>query len=189
MSRLRRLRLASDEGVTMMELLVYSILGVFVLVIVGSLIINGMRGQSSVTSITSATTTGQLAASSIQADIRNASAIKVTVIGNDQLVVARVARGNDSAVAWKCVAWYYSATTKEIRTKTSAAAVTAPSSGTLSSWTLIASSVKPKGTVVFAGDAKQLTMTYTVDAGTTKPVPITSSATSRNQSGVSAPCF
>ena len=181
----------SDEGVTMMELLVYTILGSLVLIIVGSLVINGLRGQESVTAITTATTQAQLAASTIQTDVRNSSAIRVTVIGNDQLVVARVARGGDAAIVWKCVAWYYSATTKEIRTKTSSAAITAPSVSGLTSWSLIASKVKPttSGAAVFTGDAKQLSMTFTVDAGSTKPVPVTSSATSRNQTGVSSPCF
>lgn len=185
-----RRRETPDEGFTLMELVVASMLGVIVLLIVGSLLINGLRGQSSVTSITTATNDSQLAASTIQADIRNATAVKTTVIGSDQFVVARVARGTNTVVTYKCVAWYYSATKDEIRSTEKATAITAPSAGALNNWRLVASSVTPKGTTVFsAADLKSLSITFFVDAGSANSVPITTFAASRNPTGDSAPCF
>lgn len=187
---IRRARRASDEGFTMVELLVASVLGVIVLLIVGSLLINGLRGQSSVTSITTATNNAQLAATTIQSDIRNSTAVKTTAIGSDQFVVARVARGTDLAVAYECVAWYYSASKDEIRSTESAAAITAPSATALANWRLVASNIAPKGPSVFSSaDIKSLSITFFIDAGSAESVPITSFAASRNPTGDSAPCF
>jgi len=187
---MRRAQRATDEGFTMVELLVASVLGVIVLLIVGSLLINGLRGQSSVTSITTATNDSQLAATTIQSDIRNSTAVKTTVIGSDQFVVARVARGTETTVAYQCVAWYYSASKDEIRSTESAAAIAAPSASSLANWRLVASKIEPKGPTVFSSaDLKSLSITFYVDAGTAESVPITSFAASRNPTGDSAPCF
>ena len=187
---MRRVEPSSDEGFTLIELLVASVLGVIILLIVGSLLINGLRGQTSVTAITTATNDSQLAATTIQGDIRNSTAVKTVAVGSDQFVVARVARGNDAAVAYKCVAWYYSATKKEIRSFESAGAIGAPSASTLATWRLVASKVAPKGTAVFSSsDLKSLSITFFVDAGTAKAVPISTFAASRNPTGDSAPCF
>lgn len=186
----RRPRAQADEGFTLMELVVASMLGIIVLLIVGSLLINGLRGQSSVTSLTAATNASQLAATSIQGDVRNATAVKTTAIGSDQFVVARVARGTNTTVTYKCVSWYYSAATKEIRSHESSTAITAPSSTTLKTWRLVASKVTPKGTTVFSSaDLKSVSITFFVDSGTAKAVPISTFAASRNPTGDSAPCF
>jgi Tfp pilus assembly protein PilW len=185
-----RRRADSDEGFTLMELVVASMLGIIVLLIVGSLLINGLRGQSSVTSITNATNDSQLAASTIQGDIRNATAVKTTSIGSDQFVVARVARGTNTVVTYECVAWYYSASNDEIRSRESSTAITAPTAGALADWRLVASKITPKGSTVFsAADLKSLSITFFVDAGTTDSVPISTFAASRNPTGDSAPCF
>jgi hypothetical protein len=114
----------------------------------------------------------------------------VTAVGSDQLVVARVARGNSNTVTWTCVAWYYSASKKEIRSTSSSNAIAAPSTTALKNWRLVAEGVAAVGTTaVFTGTSAQLQMSFTVNAGSTKPVPITSSASSRNPTLESAPCF
>jgi len=183
-----RRRFASDEGMTLIELVVASMLGLLILTIAGGFIINGLRGQHSVSNLTDATNTGQLTATAIQTDIRNASAIKV-VPGTNQFVTARVARGGSTSVSWKCVAWFYSATAKEIRFKTSSAAITSPSTEQFKTWSLIADGISPVGGQVFAGDISHLNMTFSVDAGTSDPVVISSSAYSRNPSGEPDICF
>jgi Tfp pilus assembly protein PilW len=179
----------NDDGMSIVELLVYCILSIGLLLIVGSMIINGVRGQSSVTSMAAASNEAQRTASALQTDIRNASSIKVTTVGGDQLVVARVARGTDTVVAWKCVGWYYSSTRHEIRTTTAAGSITAPTGDTITSWKLLASGVEPSGSTVFAGDANHVAMTFKVTSGDTGPVVVDSSAYSRIQSGESTPCF
>ncbi len=188
---MKRRRLdGADDGITLMELMVTSVLGVIILLIVGSLLINGLRGQNSVTAITTATNDSQLVATTIQADIRNSTAVKTTAVGSDQFVVARVARGNDAAVTYKCVAWYYSALHDEIRSTESAGVIASPGASALSDWRLVASKVVPKGSAVFSSsDTKSLSITFFVDAGTANSVPITTFASSRNPTGDSAPCF
>ncbi len=184
-----RRRLDDESGITLIELLVYSILGVGVLLIVGSILINGLRGQASVTAITGATNSGQLAASSIQGDIRNSSRLKVHEIGDDQFVQARVARGTSSTVAYRCVAWYYSASTQEIRSTTSGSRIATPSAAELANWRLVASGVAADSDtdVVFSGTSSQLELTFTVNAGSAEPVTINSSATSRNPNSEDTP--
>lgn len=189
---MRRLRPADDTGMTMIELVVYSVLAIGVLLIVGSMLLNGMRGQASVTAITTATNSGQLAASAIQNDVRNSSRIKVITVGNDQLVQARIAGGTSSTVAYHCAAWYYSKATGEIRSNTSPSRITAPNASALAGWTLIASGIKPAGPggTVFTGTSSHLEIAFTVAAGSTEPVTITSSATSRNPNSEDTPsCF
>jgi len=183
-----RRRFASDEGMTLIELVVASLLGLLILTIAGGFIINGLRGQHSVSNLTDATNSGQLTATAIQTDIRNASAVKV-VPGTNQFVTARVARGGNTTVVWKCVAWYYSATAKEIRFKTSTSAISSPSTTEFKNWTVIATGINPVGGKVFDGDIKHLDMTFSVDAGTADPVVISSSAYSRNPSGEHSQCF
>ena len=95
---MKRRRLDGDDGITLMELVVTSMLSVIILLIVGSLLINGLRGQHSVTAITTATNDSQLIATTIQADIRNSTAVKTTAVGSDQFVIARVARGTSTVV-------------------------------------------------------------------------------------------
>ena len=142
----RRLRSAAsrDEGLSMAELLVYSVLLGGVLLLVGSLLINSLRTERTVTTVVDATTAAQLATRSIDGAIRNSSGFVLTPVApSDQVLLARVS--NEDGV-YRCVAWYYSDSEGTIRTTSSATKILPVSWSTADkrkSWTLLAEGVQP----------------------------------------------
>ncbi|KRA23031.1 hypothetical protein ASD65_00305 [Microbacterium sp. Root61] len=73
-----RERVGSDEsGLTLIELVIYMTLAVVVGTIVVSMFIGTLKGQDQVTSTTQATTKGQLAATTIERAMRNATAFAI----------------------------------------------------------------------------------------------------------------
>jgi Tfp pilus assembly protein PilW len=146
----RRLR-HDDGGFTLIEMVIATALSVVVLAILGSVFVSVTKAQSSVTSLGSATTNGQLAIRSIDQGVRNSSIVAVKAVGSDLLLQARTV-GSGSTAVWSCTDWYFSVTDKTIRVKTSGTAITAPTSTALQkSWMLLASDVTPvSSTPVFA---------------------------------------
>ena len=160
-----------DEGLTLIELLITVALFTVVLAVTGTMLLSTLKVQSGVDSLGSASNGAQLVARSLQRGIGNASAFKAeapTVDG--QLLRARVAVPAASGTpTWKCVAWYYSATAKTIRTTSSTAGMVAvPTSTTLATWSLLASraQVASGATQVFTGAGSQLQVRLGVGAGT-----------------------
>ncbi|HEV7564859.1 MAG TPA: hypothetical protein VGO31_02745 [Microbacteriaceae bacterium] len=174
--------MSSERGITLVELLIYSMLLVLVLSVVGGILTSTTRTSKTVGSITQATTAGQLVASSVESGIRNSSDFQLTTpAGTDQLLIARTAKGG-ATLTWMCAAWYYSATgTGSIYYTTSPTAIPAlPTATDLSHWTLLDRGVSPiSGTGIFVATAEQLTITFKGLAGTHSPVNITSSSFSR----------
>jgi len=79
----RRERKDSDEsGLTLIELVIYMTLAVVVGTIVVSMFIGTLKGQDQVTSTTQATTRGQVAATTIEKAMRNATAFAIADGGN-----------------------------------------------------------------------------------------------------------
>ncbi len=188
-----RARLADDRGISMAELLIYSMLLSGVLIIVGALLINSLRTQNTVTTITQASTAGQLAARSIETGIRNSSTFKlITVNTSDQLLLARVSDANG---AWSCQAWYYDNTNNAIRFKKSSLSIpsTQWSATNLAKWTLLTEGVlPPQGAAasapIFVESGAKVTLSFRVEAGDHKPALISSSAARRLSQG-STQCF
>jgi Tfp pilus assembly protein PilW len=174
--------LDSESGITLVELLIYSMLLVLVLSIVGGLLTSTTKTSKTVGTITQATTAGQLVASSVESGIRNSSDFRLTTpVGTNQLLIARTAKGG-ATLTWMCAAWYYSAAgTGNIYYTTSATAISGmPTTTDLSHWTLLDKGVSPvSGTGIFTANAQQLSITFKGLAGTQPPVTITSSAFSR----------
>jgi type II secretory pathway pseudopilin PulG len=173
--------LDSDRGITLVELLVYSMLLILVLSVAGGLISGTTSTSKTVGSITQATTAGQLAANSVQKGIRNSSDFQLTTpAGSDQLLIARTAKG-EATLTWMCAAWYYSAAgTGSIYYTTSLAAIPVPTSTDLTHWTLLDRGVRPvTGTDIFTANAEQIAINFKGLAGGYPPVIITSSALSR----------
>ena len=80
---------SGTRGFTLIELIVYvAILGI-VLVIVGALLTNALRTQSTVQSASEATSSGQLVLTSIDTAIRNGSGLEVSDMG--KLLIVRTA--------------------------------------------------------------------------------------------------
>jgi type II secretory pathway pseudopilin PulG len=182
----------SEQGFTLVELLIYSLLLIIILGIVGAMLASTVSTSKTVDSVTSASTAAQLASESVVRGIRNASDFSLTTpTGTDQLLVARTALGG-ATISWVCVAWYYSAAGGgTIRYTTSPTTIpSTPTAAQLASWQLLDTGVAPaSGTGIFSYTGAQLNLAFNGLAGTRPAVSITSSAISRaGSTGVPA-CY
>lgn len=192
MTRTHPHRRADDRGLTLVELIVASSLLSLVLVVVGGMFVSLVNAERTVTPQSQGTTAAQLTATSIGSGIRNSSEFRITNVGSDQLLVARVA-GNDDAIAWSCRAWYYSAAGDgEIRTTTTAdgSAIAAPSTSQLATWTQLIEGVSPPtGLSVFTAAGAALVVSFDADAGDSPSVAIRFTAASLTSVGEELTCF
>jgi Tfp pilus assembly protein PilW len=180
----------SDTGFTLVELLIYSMLMVLVLAIVGGMIASFTSSSKTVGSITQVSTSGQLAAESVERGIRNASDFRLTnPTGTDQLLIARTA-GGGTDLTWQCAAWYYSASDSSLRYTTSATAIPTPTTADFAHWTLLGSGFGPtSGTAIFSSTGPQLTLAFTIHADGHPPQAFTSTAVSRAGSSGTPACY
>ncbi|MET4638620.1 hypothetical protein [Mycetocola sp. 2940] len=103
-----------ESGMSLVELLVYSVLSIVVLTLVGSVLTAALRSEQQVRSLSEATSLGQLVSRSVEEGIRNASSIDPPNESdvNGELLRARVAIGASAgAVKWECQAWYFAPST------------------------------------------------------------------------------
>jgi len=179
-----------DDGFTLIEMIIASMIMVVVLAIVGALIGSASTTSKRVSSLTGQSTAAQLASESIERGIRNSSDFLLTSPGGtDQLLVARTAQGG-STLVWTCVAWYYSAADGSIRYTMSPTAIAAPSATALSHWTLLAANVQPSnGTGIFSGSTPNLTIGFTGQSSGAGPVAINSTVVSRAGSSGTPACY
>lgn len=184
-------RRPSDErGFTLVELIIYSGLLLVVLTIVGSLLINAVRGQELVTTSSQATETGQLIARSVKQGVANASDMQTTLLtGGDEILIAHT-RSTGALNSWYCQAWYFDAagtgTLYMKRTPTMATILpNAPGPG----WTLLAEGVSVRGTRIFNPSGLAISLTLTVDAGDRPPVLISTTTRQRVPRSESTACF
>lgn len=180
----------ADAGFTLIELLIYSMLMVLVLAIVGAMIGSFTSTSKTVGSITQVSTSGQLAAQSVERGIRNSSDFRLTTpTGTDQLLIARVASGGAN-LTWQCAAWYYSAGDSSLRYTTSTTAIPTPTVTDLTRWTLLGSGITPtSGTTIFSSTGPQLTLSFTLRADGHPPQALTSTAVSRAGSSGTPACY
>jgi len=192
----------ADEGLTLIELLIYMVLAVVVLFIVGGLLITSLTSEQKVRDSTQASNVGQLVAQSVGQGVRNATAMKVIDLGGgSQLLMVRTASVTTSQ-AWVCEAWYFGG--GEVRTiRTSPASAIPTSPANIATWTLLGTGIKSVsgGAVVtplpitapLITEPRSIQLTFDVTTGTGKPVRINTAATSlqpKLSSGVnSSPCF
>jgi len=172
-----------DEGLTLVEVLVYALLLVVVVAVVAGIIISGTKTQTNVSSLNTATTSGQLAAGSLQNGIRNAKAFVLKTYGSDQLVIANTVPSGTSTSP-SCYAWYYASSLGTLRyTKLTTALASQPSSATVATWTLLASNVTTNGgPTIFTRSSSTdptLSIAFATTAGASRPVQFTSSVVSR----------
>jgi Tfp pilus assembly protein PilW len=176
------LKVRADSGLTLVELLVSTLLVALVLTVVGGIFISVTSVQRTVGSLTSTTTAAQAAASAIEQGVRNASEISLTTpTGTDQLLVVRTAN-QTGTLTWTCRAWYYSATSGQIRSTATnnGTHITAPNSTALAAWPLLVSGVTPhSGTTVFTAAGDSVTIDYDVAVTTGPAVRIQTTALKR----------
>lgn len=188
-----RLMSHAERGLTMVELLVYSLLLSGVLIIIGSLLISSLRTEDTVSGVIDATTSAQLIATSVETGVRNSTTFRLTTVGtSDQVLIARVV-DNDGVAS--CRAWYYSDSTDSIRYRDKTGVFTAPNwtTASLESWTLLASGVQPASGAaasapIFSEAGAKITLNFRVLAGDDPPATVNSSAARRITQG-STQCF
>jgi hypothetical protein len=192
MSRILQRVHRDDRGLSMAELLVYCLLLGGVLGLVGTLLINSLRTNETVTTVVDASTQAQLAAQSLERGIRNASTFQLTIVGSsDQVLLARVASNTS---AWVCEAWYYSNAEGTIRHMKSDTKIFSTAwTNDLATWTLLAEGVEPvEGSAptapILSANGPILSLDFIVKAGDDPPATISSSAVSRLSQG-SSQCF
>lgn len=146
--RARALR--SDEGTSLAELLVYVIVLSIVLVLVVTTFINGQRLQRDQASLADASNEAQIAATSMENEVRNAVSIQVdnAVFGGDLLVVkTRRGEKNDDVASWICRAWFFDESTGALYTTSSVPGPGATTAGIttvpdLSTWRHVVSGIR-----------------------------------------------
>lgn len=98
----------SDAGMSLVELLIVSMLGVILVAGVSALFVSGWRAEAATRDRDAATGAANLIASSIQAGIRNSSAFTVTTVqisGETSDVLRASVLVDSAAWAWQCRAW------------------------------------------------------------------------------------
>lgn len=98
MKPFRRRRAGSDEGLTMVELVVVIAVGAILSALIAGIFISGLQSQTATRDRDVATGKAQLVADSLQTSLRNADGIRVD--GNT--LWAHVATGESG---WECRAW------------------------------------------------------------------------------------
>lgn len=196
-AKLRRRR-GAENGYTLVELLVYSLLLVVVLTIVGAMLINLITVERDVRATTTATTAAQQAADTIASGVRNSRAFLVQDTGllgsGDEVLIATTA-GTGDPVSWHCRAWYFSESEGSIRYMRMVAPDTPvplpeDQDDLTENWTLLAADVRTIDTgVVFGNVGRQVTTQFETFANDNTATIIRSSALSRAGQWKSEPCF
>ncbi len=185
-------RLRREDGFTLTEMIAAAAIFALVSLTLGGVMISISRAQTQVTTATSATNMAQTAADSIDSGVRNASALKLTASGSDQLLVAKVA-GSGTTLTWQCRGWYYSAADggKLWMTQTaSGTPIGVPTSAQLATWTLLIDGVTPSsGTTVFTRSGSRVEVGFLVAVTGTSPVQMDFTTTSLLGVSEDASCY
>ncbi len=169
-----------DEGVTLVELIVYLAVGALILALMAGLLINGLKSQAQTTDRDTATGRATIIANSLQTSIRNATAFKVET--NGLTVRAVVVTG---AATWQCRAWSLSGGNLMYKTSSTIIPVTSTAG-----WTNLVPgvSVISPATTVFTASGSTLTAGFTVTAGAAT-VPVTTGVVAQATLGGAGPCW
>lgn len=199
--RLIRSSADSEDGFTLIELMVTVLLLTLVLGVVAGIMISTMNTEKSVRSVTSATNSGQLVVRTVEQGVRNSQTMipagasapvpfsLTTPTASDQLLIVRTV-GSAATISTTCSAWYYQASSKTLRYKTSSSAIPAPAASVLASWTLLADGISPiSAGTVFSQNNQRLVIAFAVDAGKSPSVKFQTSIGSQTGMAGGATCF
>ena len=183
-----------DSGLTLVELIVYSLLLVSVLLIVGTIMISTLNLERIVRETTLTASEAQIATTTIESGVRNASHVDLTTIGDDQLLRVRTVGSTPGSAQWSCRGWYYSDSTNTLRstrTANDSIEIAAPT-GEPTGWTLLATGVTPAALAgIFGLDAATNSVTIDFQGITedSSPIAIHTSVTPRVVSAEETTCF
>lgn len=196
MSRLLT-RARDDRGVTLVELMVYTVLMVVIIVIVGGILGAALRGQRDVAASASGSNSGQLVAQSISTGVRSATEITVkSVTTTTQMLIIRTP-GKASTASPVCQAWYFTTDNGgAVYSTTSASSIPTPTAAQLASWTKLASGVQLSTragapTSILTADAtptRSVAFEWAMANGASKPIIISSTASTRQTVTGSTSC-
>lgn len=188
----------SERGFTLVELTISTGLSIIVLVITGGILISGLRTQEIARSVTNAANTAQQIVHSVQAGVKNASAITVTsnTTTGTQLLLVRTVSSDPNSTAPSCQAWYYTPSNGGAvytRKTTPASAITVPTGGPQGVWTILGTGVSPAdpitGKVFNAPNGGRVELKFDVAAGAHPYVLINTMTYNSQSTSVSSPCF
>lgn len=186
---MRRRALTDDAGITLVELLVYSVLLTIVLTVAGGLLISTLHSQRTVREQTEASTTGQVALRLIERSVRNAAKYNMPSGFGNNLLITKTRVGEDPSLAssWECRAWFFDVTTGDLRHTSSPATGTPVTAGLTmpidtSTWDLVFEDVvKVPGEDIFQyEELGGVEVTFDVRAGDSM-VSFRSTVIARNQ--------
>ncbi len=173
----RRVGAGDDTGMTLVELIVYSVLMVLVAAIVGTTLVQTMWVQHHITGTNDANNFAQTHLSAMELGVRNASEIRVSSDGR-LLVVKRRSTAQSDANAAVCSGWYLdpagdlrAVTQAATGTPRTVAAVANPSNA--ASWPLAVDGARPPASgKAFALSGSTVTIAVEVDTTRNRP-PVT----------------
>lgn len=189
---------ARDRGFSLIELLVASSLSIIVLTIAGGILISGLRTQEMARTVTDAANIAQQIVRSVQAGVRNASAVTVSsdATTGTQLLLARTIGSNPNSTAASCQAWYYTPLDGgAVYTKrtTPASAISLPTGGPKGVWMILGTGITPSdpvtGKVFNAPSGGRVELMFDVAAGKHPYVLVNTMTYTPQSTSVSAPCF
>ena len=185
-------------GFSLIELLITSVLSIIIVMIAGGILINALRTQEMSRTVTDASNTAQQVVRSIQAGVKNASAITVIsdVANGTQLLLARTIGFDPSSTAPSCQAWFYTPAfggTVYTNKTTPASIISLPIGGPQGSWTVLGTGITPAdpvtGKVFNAPSGGRVELKFDVKAGAHPYVLISTMTYTTQTSTVSTPCF
>lgn len=170
--------LGSDAGLSLVELIVYVLVASIIVIASGAILINSWTTQRNVTTVTEATTRGQVMGSTIERAMRNALDFDVTAGGTE----LRVRTSLQGTLA--CQAFQLSSGQSRMSVRSAGLPALA------SNWTPWQQGVAQDGsTPFFSAIGDTVTYTFKIQTNST-PVRISGQASPRSTAtGVSTPCW
>jgi Tfp pilus assembly protein PilW len=166
-----------DSGLSLVELIVYVLVGSIVVLATAAILINSWTTQRNVTNVSDATNRGQVVTSTIERAMRNAIAFDVSLDGTTLMV--------HTSLPGHLECQGFNLTAGQSRLKTSSSAL-----GVASGWNVWQQGVAQRGSTPFFAETGQ-SITYAFDITTSAaPVRFAGQTAARSAAtGVSAPCW
>lgn len=146
----------SQEGFSLIELLIYMLMSTAVLAILVSIFASVFTVQDSVMQSGDSTSELQTISNSISHGVRNSTALQLTTSSVGQVLVVETQTGADQ-VGSICQAWFYKPSLDTLYTATGAAKADLPSSSSTEGWTLLSDNIHAVGsTSMFSASGSTL---------------------------------